>query len=87
MLYELKGDRLCMSLDEFKHKYARSSEDGREKLPLCSDEAWGANKAALHVAPWHTQAGIIHARIDLPSENNPPTVGRRENGTAPLPFH
>jgi hypothetical protein len=74
MLYELKGDRLGMSLEEFKQKYSRSSEDGREKLPLCSDEAWGANKASLHVAPWHVQAGIIHARIDLPSENNPPTV-------------
>jgi hypothetical protein len=74
MLFELKGDRVGMSLEEFKQKYARSSEDGREKLPLCSDEAWGANKAALLVAPWHAQAGIIHARIDLPSENNPPTV-------------
>jgi len=73
MLYELKGDRLGMSLDEFKQKYARQGE-GNVKLPLCSDTAWGANKASLHSEPWHTQAGIIHARIDLPSENNPPTV-------------
>ena len=36
-----------MSLDEFKEKYARSGEGGH-KLPLCSDTAWGANKASLH---------------------------------------
>ena len=73
MLYELKGDRLGMSLDEFKQKYARSGEGGH-KLPLCSDTAWGTNKASLHSEPWHRQAGIIHARIDLPAEENSPTV-------------
>jgi hypothetical protein len=73
-LYELKGDRLGMSLDEFKRKYARGEEGSRERLPLCSDEAWGANRAALHVEPWHRQAGIIHARIDMPAEDNSPTV-------------
>jgi hypothetical protein len=72
-LYELKGDRLGMSLDEFKLKYARSGEGGL-KLPLCSDTAWGANKASLHSEPWHKQAGIINARIDLPAEDNSPTV-------------
>ncbi|MEX2317641.1 MAG: hypothetical protein WD669_10855 [Pirellulales bacterium] len=73
-LYELKGDRLGMSLDEFKRKYARGEEGSRERLPVCSDEAWGASKAALHVAPWHRQAGIVHARIDQPAEDNSPTV-------------
>jgi hypothetical protein len=73
MLYELKGDRLGMSLDEFKQKYARSGEGGT-KLPICSDTAWGANKASLQSEPWHSQAGIVHARIDLPSEQNSPTV-------------
>lgn len=73
LLYELKGDRLGMSLEEFKAKYARSGEGG-QKLPLCSDTAWGANKAALHSEPWHRDAGIIHARIDLPAEDNSPTV-------------
>jgi hypothetical protein len=73
LLYELKSDRLGMSLEEFKQKYARSGEGGT-KLPLCSDTAWGANKASLHSEPWHTQAGIIHARIDLPAEDNSPTV-------------
>jgi hypothetical protein len=72
-LFELKGDRLGMSLDDFKQKYSRSGEGG-VKLPLCSDTAWGANKATLHSAPWHSKAGIINARIDLPAEDNSPTV-------------
>jgi hypothetical protein len=73
ILYELKGDKLGMSLEEFKQKYARSGEGGT-KLPLCSDTAWGANKATLKSEPWHRQANIITARIDLPSEDNSPTV-------------
>jgi hypothetical protein len=72
-LYQLKGDQLGMTLDEFKEKYARSGEGGT-KLPLCSDTAWGPNKASLRSEPWHRQANIIHARIDLPSEDNSPTV-------------
>lgn len=71
--YELKGDRLAMTIEEFKEKYARSGEGGL-KLPLCSDTAWGANKASLHSEPWHKQAGIISARVDLPAEDNSPTV-------------
>jgi hypothetical protein len=71
--YELKGDSLGMSLDEFKQKYARSGEGG-VRLPLCSDTAWGTNKASLRSEPWHREANIIHARIDLPAEDNSPTV-------------
>lgn len=72
MLYELKGDKLGMSLNDFKEKYARNV--GGQKLPLCSDTSWGANRASLHAEPWHIKAGIIHARTDLPSEDNSPTV-------------
>ncbi len=73
MLYELKGDKLGMTLEEFKQKYERSGEGGT-RLPLCSDTAWGANKASLRPQPWHQRAGIVHARIDLPSEDDSPTV-------------
>ena len=73
MLFQLKGDRLGMSLEEFKEKYGRQVEGGH-KLPLCSDTAFGANKASLHSEPWHRQAGIVHARVDLPAEDNSPTV-------------
>jgi predicted Zn finger-like uncharacterized protein len=72
-LYELKGDRLAMTLDEFKEKYARSGEGGVQ-LPLCSDTAWGANKASLRSESWHKQAAIVNARVDLPAEDNSPTV-------------
>jgi hypothetical protein len=71
--YELKGDRLGISIEEFKGKYNRSGEGG-QRLPICSDTAWGANKASLESDPWHQAAKIIHARIDLPTENNSPTV-------------
>jgi hypothetical protein len=73
LLYQLKGDRLGMSLEEFKQKYHRQVEGGY-KLPLCSDTAFGANKAALHAEPWHREAGIVNARVDLPAEDNSPTV-------------
>jgi hypothetical protein len=73
MLFELKGDKLGMTIEEFKERYARSGEGGI-KLPLCSDTAWGANKAALYSEPWYRQANIINARIDLPAEDNSPTV-------------
>ncbi len=72
-LYELKGDQLGLSIEEFKGKYNRSG-DGGQRLPICSDSAWGANKASLNSEPWHQAAKIIHARIDLPTENNSPTV-------------
>jgi DNA-directed RNA polymerase subunit RPC12/RpoP len=74
LLYELKGDRLGQTLEEFKEKYARHVEGNPQRLPLCSDTAWGANKASLRSETWHRHAGIIHARIDLPAEDNSPTV-------------
>lgn len=72
-LYELKGDKLGMSLDEFRKKYERAGEGG-VRLPLCSDTAWGTNKASLRTEQWHQKAGILNARVDLPAEDNSPTV-------------
>lgn len=71
--YELKGDRLGMSLAEFKQKYARFTSDGRQDLPICSDQSFGG-RADLHSQAWHRPAGIVHARVDLPEEENSPTV-------------
>jgi hypothetical protein len=73
-LYELKGDQLGMTLEEFKRRYGRGEEGTRGRLPLLSDQAWGSDRASLHVETWHQQAGILHGRVDLPSETNPPTV-------------
>ena len=72
--YELKGDPLGMSLADFKQKYARFTQDGRQDLPICSDMPGYIGKADLHGEAWHRQAGIIHARVDNPLEDNSPTV-------------
>jgi len=73
-LFELKGDRLGMTLDDFKKKYARFTNDGRQDLPICSDQGYGGGRADLHSEAWHRHAGIIHARIDNPAEDNSPTI-------------
>src|SRR5215213_98829 len=70
--YELKGDRLGMTLDEFKSKYARRI--GAMTMPYCSDNCPGQANPNLWSEPWHVAAGLINGRIDLPSENNPPTI-------------
>lgn len=70
--YELKGDRLGMTLADFKTKYARTV--GGMKMPYCSDAAPGQANSALWCEPWHAAAGIVHGRVDLPSESNSPTV-------------
>lgn len=70
--YELKGDRLGMTLDEFKAKYARRV--GAFQLPLCSDSSPGQVIEALRTEAWFDAAGLVNARVDLPSESNPPTV-------------
>jgi hypothetical protein len=72
--YELKGDALGMSLDEFKQKYARFTPDGRQDLPICSNMPGYIGKADLHGEAWHRKANIVHARVDNPLEDNSPTV-------------
>ena len=70
--YELKGDRLGMSLTEFKEKYGRKLAG--MTLPYCSDACPGQANPTLWSEPWHVSAGLINGRVDLPSENNPPTI-------------
>lgn len=72
--YELKGDALGMSLADFKQKYARFAPDGRQDLPICSDMPGNVGKADLHGEAWHRRAGIVHARVDNPLEDNSPTI-------------
>ena len=72
--YELKGDQLGMTISAFKERYARFTSDGRQDLPICSDQPGYVGKADLHGEAWHRRAKIVHARIDLPHEDNSPTV-------------
>jgi hypothetical protein len=72
--YELKGDQLGMTLADFKQKYARTTPDGRQDLPICSDQGGIAAKADLHTENWHRRAAIVHARVDHPQEDNSPTI-------------
>jgi len=72
--YELKGDALGMSVANFKQKYARFAPDGRQDLPICSDMPGYIGKAELHGEAWHRRAGIVHARVDNPLEDNSPTL-------------
>lgn len=71
--YACKGDPVGMSLDAFKQKYARDLGAGL-KAPFCSDAFAGQANQALLSEPWHAKAGIVHARVDLPSENHSPTI-------------
>jgi hypothetical protein len=70
--YELKGDRLGSSLADFKTKYARTI--GGMKLPYTSESSPGQANPTLWSEPWHAAAGIVHARVELPSENQSPTL-------------
>lgn len=70
--YELKGDRLGMSLEEFKTKYARRI--GGMNMPYCSDATPGQANPAVWSEAWHAAARLVTGRIDLPSESNSPTV-------------
>jgi hypothetical protein len=72
--YELKGDRLGMTIAEFKQKNARFTPDGRQDLPICSDMPGYIGRPELHSEAWHRQAKLVHARIDLPHEDNSPTI-------------
>jgi hypothetical protein len=75
-LFELKGDWLGMSLDEFKRKYYRVLPGMGRAMPWCSDEAPGKRIDELNAEPWHAAAGIVTARVDLPAENASPTIAQ-----------
>lgn len=73
-VFALKGDRLGMTLAQFKTKYARKISGHNKPLPWCSDEMPGKPIPELLAEPWHSAVGIVHGRIDFPFENNSPTV-------------
>lgn len=73
-LYELKGDQLGTSLTDFQIKHSRRVPGQQISLPWCSDSLPNQKIAELLTEDWHTKAGIVHGRLDLPSEKNSPTI-------------
>ena len=70
--FDFKGEQLGTTLADFKTRHARRV--GKVELPYTSESSRGQANAALWSEAWHAAAGIVHARIELPSENASPTV-------------
>lgn len=77
-MFELKGDTLGMSLEEFKHKHYRELPQLGRTMPWCSDETPGRSIPELFTEAWHTAAGIVNCRLDLPAENDSPTIAQEK---------
>ncbi len=76
--FDLKGDRLGMSLQKFKAKYDRKVQGHNESAPFCSDAMPGQEISTLLAEPWHTRAGIVNCSITFPFEayrGGAPTIG------------
>jgi hypothetical protein len=82
--YELKGDRLGMSLQDFKTKYRHKLQGDPREAPFTSDQREAAAReskplSTLGEEPWHPKANVVNARITFPFEdymanNHTPTL-------------
>lgn len=75
--YDLKGDRLGMSLQEFKMKYRHKPQGDSREAPFCSDRRDDAAREKdpnpfLGEQAWHPKAKIVNARITFPFEDLKP---------------
>lgn len=66
--FDLKGDALGMTLNEFKKKYFREVGGGDKPAPYCSDRTTTTDNVMLLQEPWHRDAGIVTARKNYPWE-------------------
>jgi hypothetical protein len=73
--YELKGDKLGMSLQDFKAKHRRTFNAGKVyEAPFCSDQRTQAEREksplpTLLEESWHPKANIVNARLTYPFED------------------
>lgn len=67
--FELKGDRLGMTLDMFKAKYYRADHVD-SPAPMCSDANPHRENPFLLYRPEFSEAGIVHARTTFPYETH-----------------
>lgn len=76
--FELKGDVLGMTLQEFKAKHHRSVPSRFTFAPWCSDSQPGEDIPELMVEAFFSSAGLVNCRLDFPYEveegNAAPTV-------------
>jgi hypothetical protein len=66
--YDLKGDLLGMSLDEFKRKHQRVVQGHNETAPWCSDTRPGEDIEPLFSKAYYQQSGLVNCRLDFPFE-------------------
>jgi hypothetical protein len=74
--YDLKGDRLGMSLQAFKANHRRVFNAGKlYEAPFCSDGRDDAARESgpietMGEEPWHPKAKVVNARITFPFEDS-----------------
>ncbi len=68
-LYELKGDRLGMELNDFKSKHKRSVSGHDETIPWCSDALPKQEINTLLSEVYFTDANMVNCRITFPFED------------------
>lgn len=73
-LFELKGDRLGMSLDDFCRKYQQPATNGRRRLPWLNTDTPGKRVPELLAPAWYAEAGIVCARTSVPGVDEPVTI-------------
>ena len=66
--FELKGDRLGMTLAEFKTKHHREIYDHDLPAPWCSDLFPEETMVPLASEPYFASAGLVNCRLDFPFE-------------------
>jgi hypothetical protein len=72
--YDLKGDRLGMTLEDFRIVHLGKGS-GSDVLPWCSDTRPGKEISTLLSETWYDQAGLINCRLDFPYQDLPgPTI-------------
>jgi hypothetical protein len=74
-LYELKGDRLGMSLHDFKRKYYRIVPGHDKSAPFSSDHRPNSEISTLLAEEWHTAANVVHCSIEFPFERTAGMAG------------
>lgn len=55
----IKGNRLGLSLEQFKQKYERAVQGDSRMAPFCSDSLPGKAISTLLAEPWHAGVGIV----------------------------